>query len=169
MRIRSLKAARAWVACLALASFAPAPARAGDEPKKSAPPAVANTVRLEIQIAGLGARGGKVEIKPAHPGCKFKKVEKAIPKKAGGAITTLDPIAVEVSSTSPDRDCSFEITVTEPGLKPVTFRRGLQLAPIAEADKAKGKATAAPARTLKCYLPAAMIAAKDAPEDRPRR
>jgi hypothetical protein len=126
-------------------------------------PALANTVRLEIQISGLGANGGKVTIKPAHPGCKFKPVTIPIAKGASTDVLKLDPIAVSASTTSADRDCSFEITLTEPGREPKTFRRGLRLnPPIAGA-------TIAPSRTLKCYLPATAVAIKEDGKSTPPR
>ena len=143
-------AAPAIVACLCLSlNFA----SAREDDGKNAE-AIANTVKLDIQISGLGAQGAKVEIKPAHAGCQFKTVEKVIEKGAKADAVKIEPFTVNASTTSPNRDCSFEITVTEPGRKPKTFRRGMQLtAPTAE--------IATPANTLKCYLPATTIAVKD--------
>lgn len=159
MRNRSWMAARAVVACLAVAAIGPS--RASDDDGGEVAP-VANTVKLEIQISGLGPEGGKVEVKPAHPGCRFAKVEKLIAKGAHGDVVKIAPFAVAASTTNPDRDCSFEIVVTEPGRKPKTFRRGLQLTP-------SDAGAATPSRTLKCYLPATTLAAKDDPKSRPRR
>ena len=120
------------------------------------PSAVSNTVRLEIQLAGLGANGGKVTIKPAHPGCQFKPVAIPIAKGPAGDVVKLDPISVSASTTSADRDCTFEITLTEPGRETKTFRRGLRLNP-----PTPGVATA-PARSLKCYLPVTVAIKDDA-------
>lgn len=140
---------------LAVVGTVSASARAGDGDGVSDTPAVANTVRLEIQISGLGANGGKVTIKPAHPGCKFKAVAIPIAKGAEGDVVKLDPISVVASTTSADRDCSFEITLTEPGREPKTFRRGVRLNP-----PAAGGSTA-PSCVLKCRLPATAVAIKD--------
>ena len=160
MRIRSWMTALALFSGLAYATIAPSGAAELDGPTV----AIENTVRLEIQISGLGAKGAKIEIKPAHPGCKFKLEPIKIPKGTGGDLVKLDTITVLASTTHSDRDCSFEITLTEPGRTPKTFRRGLQLA------AAPSGATALPSRTLKCYLPATAIASKDDPKvTKPRR
>ena len=145
-----LQAAGWGLAAIGMVSFSAA-ASAGD----GETPAVANTVRLEIQLAGLGANGGKITIKPAHPGCKFKPVAIPIAKGTAGDVVKLEPISVAASTTSADRDCSFEITLTEPGRETKTFRRGLRLNPPAAG------VTTAPSRTLKCYLPVTAVAIKD--------
>jgi hypothetical protein len=119
-------------------------------------PAVVNTVNLEIEISGLAGKGGKVTIKPAHPGCQFKAISVPLEKRAGGDMVKLAPITVAASTTSADRDCSFEITVTEPGREPKTIRRGIRLNPPVAGAKV------APSRTLKCSMSATAIAIKDA-------
>ena len=146
-----------------LASIAPASAlRAGLAGDGDTPP-VENTVKLEIHIAGLGREGGKLTIKPAHPGCQFRPVEMTIPKGmgAGAEVVKLKPVAVSARTTAADRDCSFEITLSEPGREPKVYRRGLRLNPPAPDD-----ATPTPARTLKCYLPATAVAAKEGSKTR---
>ncbi len=60
MRSRSRSASWAAVAGLVFGLIAAAQGRASE----GDPPVVENTVRLELQIAGLGAEGGKIEIKP---------------------------------------------------------------------------------------------------------
>lgn len=163
MRIELQKASRLFVAagCVLVAmSTTCIRAFAGDGGKT---PTVQNNVKLEIQIAGLGTDGAKVTIKPAHAGCQFKAIEKPIPKGSKGDVFKLEPISVTASSTSADRDCSFEITVTEPGHEPKTYRRGLRLAvPAAGSSEA-------PSRTLKCYLPAIAVASKDDGRGKTRR
>ncbi len=148
----------AWllVAASGLATIAPARAASGDDAGKAetdATATVASAVKLEIQITGLGSEGAKVSIKPAHPGCRFKAVEKTIPRNANSGVVRLSPITVAASTTAADRDCSFAITVTEPGRPPKTFRRGLQLS-ASDAKPAKAQA-------LKCYLSATEVAARD--------
>lgn len=157
MRIGSKQIAGLLAAAWGLAAIGilSASTRAGDGDGVSDLPAVANTVRLEIQISGLGGNGGKVTIKPAHPSCKFKVVAIPIAKGAEGDTVKLDPITVTASTTSADRDCSFEITLTEPGRQPKTFRRGVRLNPPAAG------ATTAPSCVLKCRLPATAVAIKD--------
>ncbi len=83
--------------------------------------AVVNKVTLELQIQGLSKEGCIVEITPGHPACKFKKVR----YKVEDSRVLLQPI--EVTSLSIDRDCSFAITIKEPGLPEHTIRRGLRL------------------------------------------
>ena len=152
----------AVIASLSAVAPAMASASAGIEGDE-APATVQNTVKLEIQIAGLGAKGGKVVIKPAHPGCKFKAFEKAIPKDLSGDLYTLPPMSIAATTTSADRDCSFEITLMEQGREPKTFRRGLRLTPTTEG------ALGAPSKTLRCYLPATTVAIKDPSRTNPRR
>ncbi len=76
----------------------------------------------------------------------------------------LDPITFAASSTGVDRDCSFEITLTEPGQKSKTFLRGLQLAPITPGAKT-------PVRICKCSLTATSTAviAKDQEKGKTRK
>jgi hypothetical protein len=156
MRNRSWMTAWTLFAGLGLVTLGTSPAPAVEE--DGSPSAIENTVRLEIQISGLGSQGAKISIKPAHPSCQFKTIERTIAKGARGDVVKFEPISVAASTTSADRDCSFEITIAEPGRKPKTFRRGLQLV----SPAAGATASVAPKRTLKCYLPATEIAAKDA-------
>lgn len=133
---------RSWMAALTLAAgLAAAVAARPDDRKetvattptpKAAPatretdptPATAATyrVRLALSIAGLTPSGCDVEIKPAHPGCTFKpRVEHIGP----GGQATLDIDGIQ--TVSADRDCSFAITMREPGQTPHTTYRGLRL------------------------------------------
>lgn len=153
MRIGLNRAAWLIIAGSGLVALVEGPSRAGDDKKPATP--VVNTVRLEIQIAGLGSEGAKVTVKPAHPGCKFEVRPREIPKGAGGDVVKLVPFNVVASTTSADRDCSFEITIAQPGHEPRTFRRGLRLNP-----PTAGTITA-PVRTLKCYLATTAVAIKD--------
>lgn len=154
MPIRSGMAVWTLVAVVGLVGFAPARrAKAADEPS------LENKVVLELQISGIGREGCSLEIKPAHSGCSFKKVKKSI--EHDGEVIKLDPIEFDAKSTSADHDCSFAITITEPGQKPKTYRRGLQL-------KTANAGAAAPTQTLKCHLSTPSLAAKDE-GTRPRR
>jgi hypothetical protein len=138
------------MAALALAAVyasGATPTWAGDKP-------VENQVNLQLQIAGLGSEGCKVEIQPGHAGCQFDKIEKTIKAGQGGGVVTLRPIVVDARSTGADRDCSFAITIKEPGQPARTVRRGLRLT-AQTAGKAK------PTQTLKVYLSAPSVAVRD--------
>lgn len=100
---------------------------------------IVNKVVMELQIQGLSSEGCIVEITPGHPGCKFKKVR----YKVDSARVLLQPI--EVTSLSADRDCSFAITIKEPGMPEQTIRRGMRL------SKPDDTATI-PQTRLTCYL-----------------
>lgn len=82
---------------------------------------VVNKVMVELRIEGLSKDGCIVEIEPGHPGCKFKRVR----YKVEDERVLLQPI--EVTSMSLDRDCSFAITIKEPGMPEYKVRRGLRL------------------------------------------
>jgi hypothetical protein len=121
--------------------------RAGDSP-------VENTVNLDLLITGLGRDGCTVAIKPGHAACQFKPVEKKVEPSASDGSLTLDTIIIAARSLGADRDCSFAITIKEPGRPPRTFRRGLRLA-------LREPGQPAPVQGLKCYLNNAVLASKD--------
>ncbi len=135
---------RSWMAALTLATSAVLalgrPAPAGDAP-------VVNKVRLELHITGLSASGCEVEIKPGNPACSFTTQKQKMTKRD----CVLEPI--EVQSTSADRDCSFSITIREPGQAAKTFQRGLRLSPVTP-----GQPT--PVKSLACYLTTPSMLAK---------
>lgn len=102
-------------------------------------PGVVNDVVIELQVQGLSKEGCVVEIAPGHPGCKFKKVR----YKVDNARVLLQPI--EVTSLSADRDCSFAITIKEPGMPEKTIKRGMRLI---RPDSGSAK----PEAKITCYL-----------------
>jgi hypothetical protein len=107
------------------------------EPKKPAANAKATyKVILDLGIAGLGPKGCDIEIKAAHPGCKFEPVTRHIGERGQATIEIKD-----IETTSADRDCTFAITVREAGQAEKTNRRGLRL-----------KAPGSTAQTLSCYF-----------------
>jgi hypothetical protein len=118
-------------------------------------PPVANTVRLQLRITGLSGSGCTLKITPAHPGCQFKPIVRRVPPTGGGSMLPLEPIALTATSTGADRDCSFAITIQEPGQPPQTFRRGIRLL-----SPTAGQAV--PVQTVKVYLSATSLAARDA-------
>jgi hypothetical protein len=79
-------------------------------------------------------------------------VARSVEPVAGGSVVRLDEIAIDAMSTGADRDCSFRITIREPGRPPRSFLRGIRLA---GGDGAKPQ-------TLRCYLSTASLAARDA-------
>lgn len=104
-----------------------------DEPPAPAPATSATTVPAEttaatskvelyLAIAGLGPQGCDVEIKPAHPGCKFRTVVQHV-SQGGKAKVAIN----DAQSRSADRDCTFAITIREPGHADRTVHRGLRL------------------------------------------
>lgn len=142
---------RSRTAALALILGWAAGAAASDEP------AVTNTVRLQLKITGLPAGGCLLKIAPAHPGCEFPVIERKIAARPGsGGMAVMEPIVVKATSTGADRDCSFAITLQEPGQPPQTFRRGVRLVP-----PEPGKA--APVKDLRVYLSAPSLAARELP------
>lgn len=125
---------RSWMAALTLAAgLAPASSLA-DTP---APQARPQTVKLELAIAGLGPNGCDVEVKPGHKGCSFT-TKSAHVNKSGLATLVLR----DVSTASADRDCTFAITIREPGQPERTVSRGLRL---------EARPTAA-GQQMTCYL-----------------
>ena len=145
MRGRSRMAALTLVAGLALAATVDV---RGDGPKSKATAAVVNKVSLVLQITGLGPDGCEVEIRPGHPACDFKPIARKV-----NAFGQLSLPAVEVKSTSADRDCLFAITVKEPGKDSRTVKRGLQLNAEAPGQKA------IPEQSLLCMIRSTSVAA----------
>lgn len=134
---------RSWMAALTLvASLAGpwAPATRAAEPTP-----IKQQVKLSLRLDLVSIEGGEVVIKPGHPGCRFETIAfktKNHPRAIDGLIY-LDPIAVE--TVSPDRDCSFAITVKEPGHPDKTVRRNLRIVPTPEGRAARPQ-------VLKCYI-----------------
>lgn len=115
------------------------------------PPPVKQKVALVIRLDGLTpGSGAQLVIKPGHRACKFAEVVYAY--KGDPWIRDIPPFDAE--SLSADRDCSFAITLKEPGQPDRAFRRSLQLAaPTADAGKPQ---------MLLCYLSSQAVAARAA-------
>ena len=132
-----------WMAALTLVA---AMAGALAPPTRAAePPPVKQKVNVSLRLDGLSSQGGEIEIKPGHAGCKFETIKfetKSHPKSIDGKIH-LDPI--EVETISADRDCSFAITLKEPGQPDKLVRRNLRIIPTPEGKPAK-------AQELTCYI-----------------
>lgn len=114
-------------------------------------------VRLVLRIAGLGAEGCDVAIKPANPTCRFKPVKKHVNPAGELAVDVKD---MEVRSVN--RNCSFSITVTEPGQKPRTILRGFRL-------DAKSADQPPAVQTFACFLSSPSKLARIAETSRPTR
>ena len=132
-----------WMAALTLVAsmaggLAPTTRAAG-------PPAVKQRVSLSLRLDGLSTEGGEVEIKPGHAGCKFETIKfqtKERPPGSDGKIN-LDPI--EVETVSAGRECSFAITLREPGQPDKTVRRTLRLTPATQSKAPTSQA-------MTCYI-----------------
>jgi hypothetical protein len=97
-----------------------------------------HTVLLMLAIADLPAKGCDVEIKPSHPGCSFRKRAEHV--TADGQLkVVLDDIRVK----NANRDCTFAITIREPGQAERTWRRGLRISTNNNSENAQ---------TLPCYF-----------------
>ncbi len=135
---------RSWMAALTLVAasagaLAPiSSARAGD------PTPIKQKVKLTLRLDGIVAdKGVELVIKPGHPGCRFKPITRLI--KGDGTIADIPPIEVETFSA--DRDCSFAITLKEPGQPEKTVRRNIQI--VSEAES----------QSLTCYVSSRSLSA----------
>jgi hypothetical protein len=135
---------RSWTAALTLAlamAGAFASTTFADEPTPSK-----RKVALTLKFDGLSPKGGEVEIKPGNAGCKFETIKfqtKGHPRATTDGRINLDPIEVETFTA--DHDCSFAITLKEPGLPDKTVRRILRIVPPTDSKPV------AP-QTLTCFI-----------------
>lgn len=81
------------------------------------------TVQLDLAIAGLGAEGCDVDVKPANPSCKFRPSTGKHVGSDGRATVELR----DVELRGADKTCTVAITVREPGQPPQTVYRGFRL------------------------------------------
>lgn len=97
---------------------------AEDEAVKDVKPAARgqSVVKLQVVIGGLSTQGCVVEVKPGHASCRFKKQTCRV---ASDGVATLVFKDVEVRGV--DRNCTFAITMREPGQDPKTVHRGFRL------------------------------------------
>jgi hypothetical protein len=101
------------------------PPKPGSQPEKrrdSAPNLP--TIRLKLAIAGLGAEGCVVEVKPANPSCRFRPSPSTHVASDGHAMIELHDIELRGA----DKTCTMAITVLEPGRPPQTIYRGFRTA-----------------------------------------
>jgi hypothetical protein len=93
-----------------------------EKPKAPAPDLP--LLRLDLAIAGLGAEGCDVEIKPANPSCKFRPSPTRHVSSDGHATIELK----DVELRGADKTCTLAITIREPGQEPHTIYRGFRTA-----------------------------------------
>jgi hypothetical protein len=127
--------------------------QASTEPETPAPQPAAQTVRLDLRIAGLGTKGCDVEVKPGHKGCTFQPMNRHVDAKGYLSLTIRD-----VRSQSADRDCTFAITIREPGQPERTAYRGLRLSSHNSAGQ-----------QLTCYLSSPSKVARAGESDKSKR
>jgi hypothetical protein len=100
------------------------PRESGSRPEEGRKPAPnLPTIRLDLNIEGLGAEGCDVEVKPANPSCKFLPSPSLHVESEGHATIVLR----DVELRGADKTCSIAITVREPGREPQTTYRGFRI------------------------------------------
>ncbi len=107
----------------------PAAESSKDAPKSGSPPEKRKgsgsyfpTIQLNLAVAGLGAEGCDVEVKPANAGCAFRpSLVVHIPAKGTASIKLRD-----VELRGADKTCTMAITIREPGQPPRTIYRGFR-------------------------------------------
>ncbi|RUL88869.1 hypothetical protein [Tautonia sociabilis] len=157
--------ARPRMFSLLIALLASVPAVSADEPGPSPEPkptpkvdGVANTVKLDLQISGVGA-GWKVRIKPAHAGSRFEPVVREVEHGDDGPVR-LEEISIDATSLTADRDCALAIVLTGPDGVEQTFKRSVRLLPQPDADTV-------PELSKTFYLRTSTVASKETPRPRP--
>lgn len=129
------------------------PAVATESPKKSK----GRKIELKLVIAGLGAEGCEVEVKPGNPAVEFKPQTLRVPSNGRAAVTLKD-----VELLGVDRNCTFAVVVREKDQAPKTIYRGFRI-PTATASSRSG------ALSFTCFLSSASRIAELQSESRTRR
>lgn len=154
---------RSWMAAWALAAIVVFGSAA--RLLAEAPPVV-NQVKLQLEVTGLSQGECEIEVKPANAGCEFPTLVYRVeglgkPGRPDARVrVTFKPMNAQCSNA--DRECSFAITLREPGQPPKTYHRGLRL----KLPEASG---ATPSQTLTCYLSSPSLAAREASERKSKR
>ena len=125
------------------------------------------SVQLNLRIAGLGAQGCDVQVKPGNASCKFRPLydQRAEDRQHVAADGTANLELRDVELRGADRTCTIAITIREPGQAPRTFYRGFRLASKPEVGKTS-RPGSVPAFT--CFLSSPSKLAK-ADESRARK
>ncbi len=143
-----------WMAALTLA--AASAATFGPASLAGQPTPTRQVVKLSLRVDGIARQDGEILIKPGHPGCRFKEITTRVSDLVPDMYGMYNFAPFEVETVSADRDCSFAITLREPGKPDKTARRNLRIIPNAEGRPA------AP-QILRCYVssgPTAPVAGK---------
>jgi len=115
-------------------------------------------IELKLVIAGLGAEGCEVEVKPGNRTVDFKPQTFRVPSNGRASATLKD---VELRGV--DRYCAFAVVVREKGQEPKTIYRGFRL-PSESSPNRDG------ALSFTCFLSSASrIAELQEADDRTRR
>jgi hypothetical protein len=112
------------------------------EKRPEASPASTKPVELNLMIAGLGKDGCEVEVRPGSRSCRFKPQEQHV-NSVGKASFVLK----DVELRGADRNCTFAITVREPGQAPKTIYRGFRLS-----TKPDSPRTASASHSFTCFM-----------------
>lgn len=143
-RMALATAAGTWMipASLCLAQVdEPAPAPKAEKPAAASSKSVetneeagasagGRSVRLDVEIRGLGNQGCDVEVKPGNAACRFKKQSRHMADDG-----KLSFHFREVQFSGVDRNCTFAIVIRERGQAPKTVYRGFRLAADPSGDR----------------------------------
>jgi hypothetical protein len=127
-----------------MAAFALAAAMIGVNTPRSVasePAPIKQKVQLILRFDGLSSKGGEVEIRPGHAGCKFETIKfqtKGHPRMTvNGSMMTIMLDPMEVETMSADGNCSISIVLKETGQPDKTVRRTIRLTPAPQGKAAK--------------------------------
>ena len=118
---------------------------------------VTGTVWLQLQVTGLPAEKCRVDIRPGHPACTFEPMALELKGQGRDSTVYLKPLPVQVTSIGADHDCTFAITIREPGQPARTYRRGLCLETPREGQPVEST------QRLRIFLSAPSLAVRDLP------
>ncbi len=141
-------AALSIAAALAAGVSAPTNSLAGD----LAP--IKQKVTLNIRFTGGVGQKADVVVKPGNAGCRFKPITRAIDPNVDVPFGPFD-----VETFSAEGNCSFAITVKEPGQPDKTVRRILQITP--KPDAKPGEPV-----TLSCFVSSRSLSSAPAVADK---
>jgi hypothetical protein len=99
-------------------------------------------VELTLLIAGLGRDGCDVDIKPGNRSCRFSAQTQHVSPQGKANFQFRDVVL-----RGADHNCSFAITVREPGQTPKTIYRGFRVSSQAAQEK-PGKTS----NSFTCYM-----------------
>jgi hypothetical protein len=112
--------------------------KSDSQPEKKASASQFPAIQLNLVIAGLGADGCDVEVKPANAGCRFRPTSTEHVTSDGRATIKLR----DVELRGADKTCTMAITVREPGQPPQTIYRGFR----------PGSSKTGPVPSYTCYV-----------------